>query len=77
MYTQAVDTFVSKITLDLVVDPGFPDRRDANPCFGGKNLLFDKIFTENCMKMKEIRPIEEEVNAPSAPPRSACNYILS
>ena len=26
----------------------------ANPLVWGKDLLFDKIFAENCMKMKEI-----------------------
>ena len=26
----------------------------ANSWVWGKNLLFDKIFAENCMKMKEI-----------------------
>ena len=28
----------------------------TNPSVLGKNLLFGKIFTENCMKMKEIGP---------------------
>ena len=35
-----------------------------------QNLLFDKTFIENCMKMKEIGPKGEEVLIPSAPPRS-------
>ena len=40
----------------LVVDPGFLRRRGvAIPDFGGKNLLWSNIFTENCMKMKEIK----------------------
>ena len=30
--------------------------RGANPWVWGKNLLFDNILAENCMKMKEIRP---------------------
>ena len=32
-----------------VADPGFP-----NLWVQGENLLFSKIFAENCMKMKEI-----------------------
>ena len=28
----------------------------ANPCVWVKNLLFDKIFVEDCIKMKEIGP---------------------
>ena len=28
----------------------------TNPKVGGANLLFGQIFTENCMKMKEIWP---------------------
>ena len=31
-------------------------RRGANPWIWGKNLLFGKIFAENCMKMKENGP---------------------
>ena len=34
---------------------GFPDG-DTIPQDRGENLLFDKIFAKNCMKMKEIRP---------------------
>ena len=35
----------------------FQDREGDNPYLHwGKNLLFDKIFAENCMKMKEIDP---------------------
>ena len=47
-----------------VADPGFPrggnngrsriSRGNANHWIYGKNLLFGKIFAENCMKMKEI-----------------------
>ena len=33
-----------------------PDEGGANPCVWPENLLFGKIFTENCMKMKEIEP---------------------
>ena len=36
-----------------VADPGFPGG-GANPCLWAKNLLFDKKFTKNCMKVKEI-----------------------
>ena len=39
-----------------VADSRFPRQEDANPCLWGKNLLFYKIFAENCMKMKEIGP---------------------
>ena len=35
-----------------------------------QNLLFDKIFIENCMKMKEIGRKGRGVLIPSAPPRS-------
>ena len=35
-------------------DPGFP-RIDPNPREGGcTNLLSGKIFTENCMKLKNL-----------------------
>ena len=37
----------------------------ANPW--GKNLLFDKTFAENCMKMKDIEPKGREC-ASLAPP---------
>ena len=40
-----------------VADPGFP-RGDAN-------LLFDKIFAETCMKMKEIGQSKGAFLAPS------------
>ena len=33
----------------------FPDR-DANTWVWGENLLFGRIFTENCMKMKQFGP---------------------
>ena len=33
----------------------FPDR-DANTWVWGENLLFGKIFTENCMQMKQFGP---------------------
>ena len=36
----------------------------ANPWVRGKNLLFDKILAENCMKMKEIGP---KARVPGAP----------
>ena len=34
----------------------FPDEGGANFWQGGKNQLFHKIFTQNCLKMKEIGP---------------------
>ena len=39
-----------RIRHQSVADPGFP-RLNLS-----KNLLFSKIFTENCIKMKEIGP---------------------
>ena len=36
------------------MDPGFA-RGSANHRLGCANLLFDKIFAENCIKMKEFR----------------------
>ena len=33
----------------------FPDG-GAKPWFWRENLLFGKVFAENCMKMKEIGP---------------------
>ena len=39
-----------------VADSGFPGR--GHQPLRLKNLLFDKIFAENCMKMKEIGPSE-------------------
>ena len=33
-----------------------PIRRMENPWISGKNIVLGKIFTENCMKMKEIGP---------------------
>ena len=41
-----------------VADPGFPRRGHQPQSFEKKNLLFDKIFEENCIKMKEIGPRE-------------------
>ena len=37
-----------------MVDPGFPRRGDHNPWLQGENLLFDNLFPENCIKIKEI-----------------------
>ena len=37
-----------------VTDLGFPRQRGANPWVLGKNLLFDTIFADNYMKMKEF-----------------------
>ena len=39
-----------------VVDPEFLRWGGANLWAWGENLLFDKIITKNCMKMKEIGP---------------------
>ena len=40
----------------------------ANPWVWSKNLIFDKIFPENCMKMKEIGPKGGEgARIPSSP----------
>ena len=50
------------------MDPGFSKRGDANPYVWGDNLLFDKIFAENCMKMKEIGPREGASLASSLDP---------
>ena len=38
-----------------VADPGF-SWGDANSQSGCPNLLFCKLFAENCMKMKEFGP---------------------
>ena len=37
---------------DLTFFIDFPDGGRANPSISAKNLLFGKIFAENCMKMK-------------------------
>ena len=47
-----------------MVDPGFP-RWGYQPLILGQNLVFDKIFDENFMKVKEIGP-RVGVCAPSA-----------
>ena len=47
-----------------VGDPGFPTG-GASPIVRGANLLFGKIYAENCVKMKEIGSTEARV--PSAP----------
>ena len=39
-----------------VADLGFFRRGDTNPLIWSKKLLFDKIFAENCIKMKEVGP---------------------
>ena len=49
-----------------VVDPGFPRQADTNSSIWAENLLFDKIFAKNYMKMKVIGPRGEPL--PSAPP---------
>ena len=53
-----------------VVDPGFPKQGFENTWVGGKNLLFGTIFSENCMKMKEIgKKTGRGHLAPLDPPR--------
>ena len=46
-----------------VADPGFL-RWGPTPRGGSANLLFGKIFLENCMKMKEIGPREGGIPGP-------------
>ena len=44
---------VTSIFPNPVADPGFPDGKGVStPEF--ENLLFDKIFAENYMKMKDL-----------------------
>ena len=40
----------------VVADPEFPRRGGGNFQGGDANLLFNQIFPENCMKMKEFGP---------------------
>ena len=58
-----------------LADPRFPRRGGgaggANSCDWGKNLLFGKVFAENCMKMKEIGPGRAEHPFAPPPPGSA------
>ena len=51
-----------------MADPRFPRRggRGATPVLG-RNLLFGKIFAENCMKMKKIEPREASLPPPLDP----------
>ena len=56
-----------------MADSGFPRLGVSTPEFG--ELLFDKIFAENYMKMKEIRPRLEYI--PSVPLRSANGVFLN
>ena len=51
----------------------FPDW-EANPLVWSENLLFGKIFVENCIKMKEIGP---RGGASLAPPRGSVNVLES
>ena len=52
-----------------VANPGFPRRRSANPWIWANNLLFEKSFAENCVKMKEIVPRGGDVSlAPTLDP---------
>ena len=53
-----------------VADTGLP-RWGYQPLSLGKNLLFDKIFSANCIKMKEIGPRGRCIKIPSAPLGSA------
>ena len=46
----------------------------ANPGVWAKNLLFEKIFAENCMKMKEIEP-RGAGRFPGAPSLSSANAL--
>ena len=55
-----------------MADQGFP-RGGTNSWILSVNLLFGKIFTENCMKMKEIGPGAE---VPSPPPGSTANGMF-
>ena len=49
----------SNLTNKAVADPGFPRRvGGCQPLDSGQNLLFGKIFAENCMEIKEIGPGE-------------------
>ena len=41
-----------KIDLLTVADPGFPGGGCQPQSWGQENLLFHKVFAENCMKMK-------------------------
>ena len=52
-YEQDLKLLIVTVRKKSVADPGF-HRGGDNPRTGGANLLFDKVFTENCMKMKEI-----------------------
>ena len=61
--------FESHYGVQPVADPGFPWRRgegEAKPS-GGTSNLFDKIFAENCIKMKEIGPRGVGACLPCAP----------
>ena len=72
--------FLSMSTLSKdtskVVDPGFPRRGGATPWVWGKNLLFDKIFAENCMEMAEIGPRGGAFLAPPLDPPMAHNHTV-
>ena len=63
---------------DAVADPGFPRWGGGNPWVWTENLLFGKIFAENCMKMKEIGPRAGAL-VPSVPfdPPMWCNTFKS
>ena len=54
-------------------DVGFSKRRGTNPWVWGKNLLYGKIFAQNCLKMKGIGPRGRGGGLVSLapPPRSA------
>ena len=47
----------------------------ANPWAWGENLLFRKIFTENCMTMKEIGPREGAKDALPGSANNTDNYL--
>ena len=46
------DCYSTENSRILAADPGF--LRQGNPWVRGKTVLFGKIFTKNCMKIKEI-----------------------
>ena len=63
-------------TVDLpMANPGFPRRGVPSSEEGSKNLLFDRIFAKNCMKMKEIGPSWRV--RPWRPLGSTNDYLLS
>ena len=66
-----IKSFVESSSGSRISKTGKGWRWGANSWEGGKNLLFDKIFAENCMKMKEIGPIGH-----ACPPGSAKGFYV-